>query len=142
MGGFTDRDWGDRRYAPYHRPSGGTPPTPGHVFVSTDREIWTGTIALTAAQMFEPTAVDRARETLVRQLDRHCEERGLLTVEVHWSARTETAAPGDPQQVLLEADLRPRRDGIWGSIRAAMDEDAADRLLAAQEAVQGLLPPD
>jgi hypothetical protein len=114
--GFDARDWSDTRRPRRHR-SFSDPPVPVYR--------WVNRVRLDPVFAADPDRVDSARGKLAHQLDRHAQDHGLEVLEVNWS----TAELADPHQIELElsAQLRPRLDGEWASIRAAIEEDQADR---------------
>jgi hypothetical protein len=126
VGGFTDRDWSDRpRRAPRHV----TPPV--------DRLIWTSTVRLRRPELVELDIVNAARAELAARLDAHCAAQGLAVAIVRWESQPPDMTTGETV-LRLVADLVERTDGVWGEIRRAMAEDAADRLEAAESAADGL----
>jgi hypothetical protein len=114
--GFTDRDFSDTRRPRRHR-SFSDPPVPVYR--------WVNRVRLDPVFAADPDRVDSARGKLAHQLDRHAQDHGLEVLEVNWS----TAELADPHQIEFElaAQLKPRLDGEWASIRAAIEEDQADR---------------
>lgn len=129
--GFDARDWSDTRRPRRHR-SFSDPPVPVYR--------WVNRVRLDPVMMArEPEMVDLARDELVLRLDRHAKDHGLEVLEVNWS----TAELADPHQVEMElvAQLKPRLDGEWASIRRAIEEDQADRDEAIAEYRSGGVVP-
>jgi hypothetical protein len=78
----------------------------------------------------DPVMVDRARVDLVTEAQRHMDTYGYVSESVSW----EMNQPSDPLGVYvmrLEMRMLPRTDGEWPAIRAAIEEDEADRAEAA-----------
>ena len=74
----------------------------------------------------EPDVVDAYRERMEDTAERWAAKHGFTIARGSWS----TLPPVDPTVVVplrLEAYLVPRTDGVWGEIRAAMEEDREDR---------------
>lgn len=113
--GFSDRDYSDTRRPRRHRSFG--EPVPVYRWVQRAR--------LSEATSRHPELVDNARSHLSELLDRHAEECGLTVLEVNWASFDYN----DPHivEIELSAKLAPRTDGEWASIRAAIEEDQADR---------------
>jgi hypothetical protein len=93
---------------------------------------WTSTEQLLREHATDPEMVNRVRERLVAAGQRYMEAHGYTSTEIAWSMNN----PDDPMGlyvVRLEVYMEPRHDGEWDSIRAAIEEDEADRA----EAVAG-----
>jgi hypothetical protein len=127
VGGFTDRDWSDRPRR-----------APRHVIPNPERLIWTSTLWLDRDRMTDPEIVDAARRELAARLDAHCAAQGMAVAIVRWESMPPPFDPTATVPMRLVADLVERTDGVWGDIRRAMAEDAADRLEAARSAADGL----
>lgn len=122
--GFDARDWSDTRRPRRHR-SFSDPPVPVYRWVQRTR-----LDPVLVAR--DPEIISHAHTVLAEQLDRHAKDHGLEVLEVNWASFDHS----DPHVVELEltAQLRPRLDGEWASIRAAIEEDQADREAAANTA--------
>lgn len=87
-----------------------------------------------------PLAADRAvvtetKAVLRAETHRYAQERGYEVVSVEM--RVEILSDPHCLQLTEESRLRPILDGDWGSIRAAIAEDALDRQVLANAAEHG-----
>ena len=130
--GFSDYDWGTR---PSHSPRRGR-----RIVPNPDRLIWTSTLWLAVDQSTDPAEIDAARAELAARLDAHCQAQGMAVATVRWESEPTHDATATVL-IRLIADLVERDDGVWGEIRRALAEDAADRLEAAEATAEAPQPP-
>jgi hypothetical protein len=130
--GFDDRDW---------RSTGGRRGGRGRrVVPNPERIIWTSTLWLAVDRTTDPAEINAARVELAARLDAHCAARGMAVATVRWESEATHDATATVLMRLV-ADLVERTDGVWGEIRAALAEDAADRLEAAEATAEVPQPP-
>jgi hypothetical protein len=130
MGGFTDFDWSYS--GPARRSSRRSP------YRAQPEPIrWVGTEQLSRECATDHVLVDRVRVKLVDRAQRYMDKYGYTGVNIRW----ELSPPIDPTGLYLlrlEAEMFPRTDGEWPSIRQAIAEDEADRAeLADAKSVVG-----
>jgi hypothetical protein len=146
--GFTDRDWGSDSGS---RPRRRTRRVP-YTAMDPETVLWTSSVRLRRGTVDPATGlatgpaedaelVTVARAALSERLAAHVETHGLVVLAARWSGTAGGPGLFDDATVRLEAQLEVRHDGVWGEIRRAMAEDAADRLEAAQEAAEAPDPP-
>jgi hypothetical protein len=119
VAGFSDYDYG---------PTGSARRPPRRLTPEPHR--WVGTEQLLREHAHEPAMVDGARAKLVATAQRYMDTNGYASTSISW----EMLLPDDPHGlylVRLEVDMAPRHDGEWDAIRAAIEEDEADRAEAA-----------
>jgi hypothetical protein len=83
------------------------------------------TVSLRALCGDDPDASDspaRVAESLRRYLDEYCDRNGY-TVESSRALEIAAAKPGSSNRVSLVATVKARYDGVWGSVRRALEED-------------------
>jgi len=77
----------------------------------------------------DPATLRAAKEKLRVELDLFVNRHGYDVISAREGADP-PAGPGDPLTLRIEAVLDPRTDGEWPAIRAALEEDEADRVAA------------
>lgn len=126
--GFDARDWGDTR-----RPRRRRRPSSSDVEPLLAPITWGGRLRLAASAVGDAPILAAARRALADDLDRYCEAQGM-TVDpetVRWNS-SPSFEDTSTTEITLEATVIPRTDGVWGEIRAALAEDAADRQAATE----------
>lgn len=86
-----------------------------------------------------PGVVERYREQMVTAAGDWADRHGFTVLRSSWA----TVPPVDPWvtvPIRLECYLAPITVGVWGEVRAAMAEDAAE--IAAERAAAGTPGPD
>jgi hypothetical protein len=125
--GFDARDWGDTR-----RPRRRRRPSSSDVEPLLAPVTWAGRQRLAATLAVDPAIAAHTKRALADRLDRYCEAQGM-TVDpetVRWDSFLVDVS--GITEITLEATVIPRTDGVWGEIRAALAEDAADRQAATE----------
>jgi len=97
--------------------------------VANDRQVFHVQISLDRKAALDPATVRAAQDRLRKRLDRHVRTCGYRIMSSTINAQP-PAGPSDPVILRLTAQLDPRMDGEWPAIRAALEEDEADRVAA------------
>jgi len=119
VGGFTGWDWSSAAAAPRRRRS-----DPIEQYVTR--------FSLSMREAQNPEIVDRTRATMVANAEHWTRRHGYQIRQVQWATDNEI----DPALVTLTlvSEVTPRTDGEWPSIRAAIEQDEADRAAARSPA--------